>query len=369
LMFLSRLELRNFRNYHLLQLKLIPGVNVFLGENAQGKTNILEAIVLLCIGKSFRTRKESDFIRWESEAAYLKGSFDDDDAIHQVEIGFGAQTKKIKINGQDVKGFDCFGKVPVVVFSPEDLQLIKGGPQFRRDFIDLYLAQIDPKYRYVYLNYYKILQQRNRFLKASFLSPTEWEVWNEQLIDKGTQVILYRAFLLEKIQSYIAAAHSKISAEREFLKLDYCCLGKCFNPERDETEIRALLEREVQRVKSAEIERKISLVGPHRDDFVLSINQGINLKTFGSQGQQRTAALALKLGMVEVIREAREKLPLLLLDDVMSEFDDTRKFSLLKILIHSTQTLITATSRRDFPNLPYGAAFFEVQKGAVSDVD
>jgi DNA replication and repair protein RecF len=369
LMFLSGLELRNFRNYPLLQLKLLPGVNIFLGENAQGKTNILEAVVLLCIGKSFRTRKESDFIRWENEAAYLKGNFEADDGTFQVEIGFGAQTKKIKINGQDVKGFDCFAKVPVVVFSPEDLQLIKGGPQYRRDFIDLYLAQIDPKYRHVYLNYYKILQQRNRFLKASFYSPTEWEVWNEQLIDKGTQVILYRAFLLEKIQSYIATAHSRISVEREFLKLDYCCLGKYLNPERNETGIRALLEREIQRVKGAEMERKISLAGPQRDDFVLSINQGIDLKTFGSQGQQRTAALALKLGMVEVIRETREKPPLLLLDDVMSEFDDTRKLSLLKILINSTQTLITATSRRDFPDLPAGAAFFGVQRGAVSDVD
>jgi DNA replication and repair protein RecF len=116
LMFLSGLELRNFRNYPLLQLKLLPGVNIFLGENAQGKTNILEAVVLLCIGKSFRTRKESDFIRWENEAAYLKGNFEADDGTFQVEIGFGAQTKKIKINGQDVKGFDCFAKVPVVVF-------------------------------------------------------------------------------------------------------------------------------------------------------------------------------------------------------------------------------------------------------------
>jgi DNA replication and repair protein RecF len=368
-MFLAGLELRNFRNYHLLQLKLAPGVNIFLGENAQGKTNILEAVVLLCIGKSFRTRKESDLIQWENEAAYLKGIFEDEDLIHQVEIGFGAQAKKVKINGQDVKGFDCFGKIPVVIFSPEDLQLIKGGPQSRRDFIDLYLAQIDPKYRHVYLNYYKILQQRNRFLKASFFSPTEWEVWNEQLIDKGTKVILYRAFLLEKIQPYIAAAHSKISAELEFLKLDYCCLGKYLNPVRDEIEIRTLFEREVQRLKSAEMERKISLVGPQRDDFVLSINQGIDLKTFGSQGQQRTAALALKLGMMEVISETRKKPPLLLLDDVMSEFDNNRKLSLLKVLINSAQTLITATSRGDFPDIPDEAIFFGVEKGAVCHVD
>jgi DNA replication and repair protein RecF len=368
-MFLSRLEMQNFRNYNLLRLKLSPGVNIFLGQNAQGKTNILEAVVLLCIGKSFRTRKESDFIRWETEAAYLKGNFEADHERHQVEIGFGNQHKKIKINGQDVKGFDCFGKVPVVVFSPEDLQLIKGGPQFRRDFIDLYLAQIDPKYRYVYLNYYKILQQRNRFLKESFFNPTEWEVWNDQLIEAGTKVILSRAVLLEKIQPYIDAAHQRISAERECLKLDYFCMGKFLNPDRDQSRIRAFFEAEVQRIKQVEIERKISLAGPQRDDFILSINRGVDLKTFGSQGQQRTAALALKLGMIEVIRETRETKPLLLLDDVMSEFDDTRKLSLLKLLIHSAQTLITSTSRQDFTDMSEGAAFFGVNKGAVTHVD
>jgi len=365
-MFLMEMELKNFRNYPFLRLDFSPEVNIFVGQNAQGKTNILEAVSLFCLGKSFRTKKEIDLIRWETDFFYIKGVFSDLLNQHQIEIGLAKEQKKIKLNGQEIKGFDFFGQVPLVIFAPDDLQLIKGGPQFRRDFLDMYLAQIAPQYRFIYLNYYKALQQRNRFLKnAAIVNPVELEVWNEQLIERGIKVIKYRSSLLERIRPYIIAAHEQISGAREKLKLDYLCMNKYTNPEPDETVLQKLFFNELNQVRKLELERRVSLAGPQRDDFLLTVNDGVDLRTFGSQGQQRTAALALKLGLIDVIKAVRETPPLLLLDDVMSEFDDLRKQSLLKMLINSSQTFITATSPSDFPGLPKESAFFTVQKGEV----
>lgn len=365
-MFLATMELKNFRNYPLLSLEFSPEVNIFVGQNAQGKTNILEAVSLFCLGKSFRTKKETDLIRWQTDFFYIKGIFSDLQNYQQIEIGLAKDQKKIKLNGQETKGFDFFGQVPLVVFAPDDLQLIKAGPQVRRDFLDFYLAQIAPQYRFIYLNYYKVLQQRNRFLKDSaVVNPVELEVWNEQLVERGIKVIKYRSSLLERIRPYIIEAHKEISGSREMLKLDYLCMNKYNNPDLEEAALQKIFIDELNQVKKMEMERRVSLVGPQRDDFLLTVNDGVDLRTFGSQGQQRTAALALKLGLIEVIKAVRETPPLLLLDDVMSEFDDLRKQSLLKILINSSQTFITATSPSDFPGLPKRAAFFTVHKGEV----
>ena len=365
-MFLAAMELQNFRNYPLLSLEFSPEVNIFVGQNAQGKTNILEAVSLFCLGKSFRTKKETDLIRWQTDFFYIKGLFSDLQNYQRIEIGLAKDQKKIKLNGQEIKGFDFFGQVPLVVFAPDDLQLIKGGPQVRRDFLDLYLAQIAPQYRFIYLNYYRVLQQRNRFLKDSaVVNPVELEVWNEQLVERGIKVIKYRSSLLERIRPYIIEAHKEISGSRETLKLDYLCMNKYSNPDPEEAALQKIFLDELNQVKGMEMERRVSLAGPQRDDFLLTVNDGVDLRTFGSQGQQRTAALALKLGLIEVIKAVRETAPLLLLDDVMSEFDDLRKQSLLKLLINSSQTFITATSPSDFPGLPKKAAFFTVQKGEV----
>jgi DNA replication and repair protein RecF len=364
-MFLSEMELRHFRNYDALRVNFCPKVNILLGQNAQGKTNILEAVFLSCVGKSFRTKKEAELIQWDFDFFYLKSRFENADISYLCELGVGKKQKKIKLDGVVVKGSEFFGRVPVVVFSPEDLQLIKGGPQIRRDFIDLYLAQIDFNYREVYLNFYKILHQRNRFLKERRVNPTEWEVWDDQLIENGIKIIKYRGNLIERIKPYIIKAQQQISGATEKIKIDYLCMNKYPNLCQDEELIRNLFWKDLHQAKNMELERKISLVGPHRDDLAITINDNIELRAFGSQGQQRTAALALKLGLIEVIQEVRETVPLLLLDDVMSEFDDLRKQALLKILINSCQTFITATSPHDFPDFQGKAAFFTVAKGAV----
>jgi DNA replication and repair protein RecF len=364
-MFLSTMELQHFRNYNQLSIKFSPRVNIFIGKNAQGKTNLLEAVFLSCLGKSFRTKKDLELIQWGYDSFYLKSCFEANDLTRQIEFGLGKEQKKIKLDGQVVKNAVLFGITPVVVFSPEDLQLVKGGPQIRRDFIDLYLAQIAPQYRNIYLNYYKVLSHRNYFLKGSFPDPTEWEVWDEQLVECGIKVIKYRAALVERIKPYIIAAHRQISVATEQIDLNYLCLNKYLNPKAEQNLLRQMFRDELKNFHQMELERRVSLVGPQRDDLLLSLGNGVDLRSFGSQGQQRTAALALKLGLLAIMQEARETAPLLLLDDVMSEFDDYRKQALLKILLGSCQTFITATSDHDFPGYTDQATFFQIESGVV----
>ncbi len=365
-MYLEKLELKNFRNYHQLGVNFSPKLNIFFGHNAQGKTNLLEAVSLLGLGKSFRTKKEDELIQWGKETCFLHGNFQTGEYEIKIELGIGNREKRLKLDGQIIKNNELFGKIPIVTFAPDDLQLIKGGPQLRRDFIDLYLALIEPKYRFIYYNYYKVLQQRNRLLKEGVRDLNELEVWNEQLIEKGTKVIKYRLYLINNVKSFIVEAQHNISGTLEKLNIDYLGFkGVNLSFDFEEESIKELFKNELKNVCRYEIERKITLIGPQRDDIKLSLDQGVDLRNFGSQGQQRTAALALKIGLIEKIKESRGCYPILLLDDVMSEFDDQRKKQLLKVLISSAQTFLTSTSFRDFPVEDEEAYFFEVKQGEV----
>lgn len=367
-MYLDQLELRNFRNYQELKLKFSERINIFIGENAQGKTNLLEAIALLCLGKPIRTKKDNELIKWETDHCFCRGQFQESENFTLIEIGIGLKEKRIKIDGQVVKNNSVFGQIPVVIFSPDDLQLVKGGPQQRRDFIDIYLAQIEPKYRFVYYNFYKVLQHRNRLLKQDFVDREELEAWNDQLIEKGSKVIRYRNSLINSVKPYIKAAQQIISGDKEILNMDYLCFNDQILSD-DEAEIKSKFQDELGKVKEYELQRGMTLVGPHRDDLRLTINHQIELRSFGSQGQQRTAALALKLGLVEKIKEARGMHPLILLDDVMSEFDDHRKQHLLQLLISSSQTFLTSTSKQDFPLQDQRTNFFIINQGEVQYVE
>lgn len=364
-MYLAEMELRNFRNYQALRLNFSPRINIFIGKNAQGKTNILEAAAMFGLGRSFRAKKDIEVIKWNQEFSFLRGRFKEDLLIDQIEIGIGQTQKKVKINRLEKKNNDLFGEIPVIVFSPDDLQIIKGAPQFRRDFIDLYLAQIEPNYRYIYYNYLKVLQQRNRFLKERYPDRDELEAWNTQLVEKGIKIISFRASLIEKIKPYIEQTHYEVSGKNERLGLEYLTIN---GPVGRKTEQQLAEEflRELKSLRPLELERKITLVGPQRDDLRLTLDTEIELRTFGSQGQQRTAALALKLGLITLITEMRGKAPLLLLDDVMSEFDGDRKRFLLKMLFSATQTFLTSTSRDDFPVEKLETNFFQVEGGEVS---
>lgn len=367
-MYLNQLELRNFRNYQELKLKFSEKINIFIGKNAQGKTNLLEAIALLCLGKPVRTKKDNELIKWGMDHCFCRGIFHENENSTLIEVGLGLKEKRIKIDGQVVKNNLVFGQVPVVIFSPDDLHLVKGGPQQRRDFIDIYLAQIEPKYRFVYYNFYKVLQHRNRLLKQGFVDRGELDAWNEQLIEKGAKVIKYRNSLIDSVKPYIKSAQQIISGDKEILNLEYISFNNHVLSA-DENEIKSKFQEELEKVKNYELQRGMTLVGPHRDDLRLTINDEIELRNFGSQGQQRTAALALKLGLVEKIKEARGMYPLILLDDVMSEFDDHRKQHLLQLLISSSQTFLTSTSKQDFPLQDQQTNFFIVDQGEVQYVE
>jgi DNA replication and repair protein RecF len=367
-MFLNNLAIQHFRNYESLQIDFSPRVNIFFGQNAQGKTNLLEAISLLSFGKSFRTKKEEELIQWGNEACYLNGKFIDAEYPLQIELGISDKEKRLKLDGQIVKNSEFFGKIPLITFAPDDLQLVKGGPQFRRDFLDLYVALIEPKYRFIYYNYYKVFQQRNRLLKEGIRDFKEMEAWDEQLIEKGSKVIKYRLEFIQSVKNYIAEAQHAISGTLEKINLEYIGFKEIILNDYNEDQIKERFRNELRAVKSVEIERRITLVGPNRDDLRLTIDGGVELRTFGSQGQQRTAALALKLGLLEKIKEVRGQYPLLLLDDVMSEFDDQRKQQLLKVLLTSAQTFMTSTSKRDFPVADEVTFFYEVAQGAMQRV-
>jgi DNA replication and repair protein RecF len=364
-MFLKRLELIKFRNYNDLAIEFSPQVNIFFGQNAQGKTNLLEAIAMLSLGKSFRAKKDEEVIQWGSETSFLKGIFVGEQIPATIEIGIGRTDKRFQLNQQIVKRKDIFGQVPVVIFAPDDLQLIKGGPSFRRDFLDLYLAQIEPKYRFIYYNYSKVLQQRNRLLKEKEVDRTELDVWNEQLAEKGAKVIKHRLWFIESAIPYISKAQLQISNSRETLIIEYTGFKNQVFQDMTEEEIKRCLQEGIRMVRQTELERKITLIGPQFDDLRILLDTGVDLRVFGSQGQQRTAALALKLGLIEKMKDARGEYPVLLLDDVMSEFDDGRKRALLASLVNSVQTFITATNRNDFANFAQNAALFEIERGAI----
>lgn len=366
-MFLENIELERFRNYHATKIKFSPEVNIFWGWNAQGKTNLLEAIAMFSLGRSFRTKKDEEVIQWESETSFIKGVFQGESNPAVIEIGIGRKEKRFKLNGQIVKRNDIFGQIPVVIFAPDDLQLIKGAPAYRRDFLDLYLAQIEPKYRIIYYNYSKVLQQRNRLLKAPYIDGNELEVWNEQLMEKGAKVIKYRLRLIEDIIPYIKKLQQQISNENEELVVEYLGFKNQVLKDINEANLKNFIQEAVRSLRQAELERKVTLVGPHLDDLRISLASGVELRIFGSQGQQRTATLAMKLGLIEKIKEIRGEYPVLLLDDVMSEFDDKRKKCLLESLINSVQTFITVTSCKDFPDRFPQALFFEIEKGNIKN--
>ncbi len=368
----KRMALKNFRNYKLASVELSPQVNVFYGKNAQGKTNFLEAVSYLVLGRSFRTYRDEELIREGAESFFLKGEFSalkEGDPLLTIEIGRSNRQFLARINGvKYYKKNDLFGRVKMVIFSPDDLQLIKGGPVYRRDYLDLYLAQAYPAYREALRKFFRILKQRNKLLKEL---QEEWkddhllESWTQEFITCSSRVIFYRLRGLKAIAPWVKEYHRRIAGAGEELEFSY--QGCASDLEMEEAAIEEQLRRCLERNKRAELRRGMTLVGPHRDDLVLSLKNIGDLRTYGSQGQQRTAALALKLAMVDLLTKVEGTSPLLLLDDVFSEFDDRRKRELLKVLASRTQTLITTTKPENVEDLGGEIKFFHVEDGMIDE--
>lgn len=357
-MIIKSMELKNFRNYEDLKISFDQGTNIFYGDNAQGKTNILEAVYMSGTTKSHKGSKDKEMIRFLEQEAHLRTIVLKQGKEYQIDMHLKHnRSKGIAINKVPIKkAGELFGILNMVFFSPEDLNIIKNGPSERRRFLDSELCQLDKIYMSDLMNYNKILNQRNRLLKDMVYRPDlkdTLSVWDMQLVMAGNNIIRRRKQFVEELNDIVYKIHSKISGEREELFLKY-------EPSIDDS----LFETELGRMKERDMKLCQTSVGPHRDDLLFSI-QGVDIRKFGSQGQQRTSALSLKLSEIELVKKSINDTPVLLLDDVLSELDSSRQNYLLNN-IYDTQTMITCTGLDEFVKNRFQInKVFEVINGKV----
>lgn len=347
MMHIENITIEQYRNYDSLSLEFDHQINVMIGENAQGKTNLMEAIYVLAFTKSHRTSKDKELIKWDSEYGKIKGNIFKRNRTFPLEVIFSGKGKKAKFNHIEQKRLsDYIGSLNVVMFAPEDLNLVKGSPQERRKFIDMELGQVQPVYIYHLGQYQKILKQRNALLKdlqrQSKQDRTMLHILTEQLIEHGSIVLTRRLQFLQKLREWAIPIHHGISRGLEELTINY-------EPTIDVSEdadletIIEIYKAHFTSIEDREVERGTTLAGPHRDDLMFEVN-GRNVQTYGSQGQQRTTALSLKLAEIELIEQEVGEYPVLLLDDVLSELDDHRQSHLLNTIQGKVQTFVTTTS-------------------------
>lgn len=337
---ITKLNLSNYRNYENESISFSDNLNVIIGKNAQGKTNLLEAIFLSAIGKSPRTTKDKDLINWNKKFAKISISTTKKIGSHDIDIYlFHNQNKAIKIDKIPIKKISqLLGTLNAIYFSPDELKLIKESPEERRKFMDIDLCQFDKNYYYNLSNYNKTLNQRNKLLKSenpSVIRET-LPIWDIELAKSGSKIIMSRLQLIEKLKIFAKDIHFNLTNNQEELKLSY----QGITGENTE-EIEKILISKLSENIEKDIKLGFTTVGPHRDDIKISSND-IDLRSFGSQGQQRTASLSLKLAELSVFKENLGEYPILLLDDVLSELDENRQNKLLSF-VSNIQTIITCT--------------------------
>ncbi len=359
--------LRQFRNYEESLIEWHPELNVIFGNNAQGKTNLLEAIAYLSLGVSFRGGKDTDLLGWGKPFFYIEGQLAGEKGFKKLSVGMDEKKRKLwRLDGQPKKRFqEVAGTWQTVVFSPEDLWLVKSGPAARRQFLNQQMIQLYPEYGLLLSQYQQALLQRNEMLRQCKNRVPHEELllaWDESLVKPGAAIIKKRQKMLDRLLPLAAELHGRITAKNEHLQLAYVSIL----PTQDimameQGEIEQLFLEILAKERKEEILRGMTLYGPHRDDIFISIN-GEAARQFGSQGQQRTAALSLKLSQVELVLQEIGEYPALLLDDVLSELDETRRKQLLCLMEGKTQTFITAAEGR-FP-LPQGNRYY-VDQGMI----
>ena len=340
-MLIKSISLKNFRNYSQLNITLNKGLNLFIGNNAQGKTNLLESIYYCSIGKSTKTSRDKDLIKWGETTSKVKIEIKKEYYENTIEIITREKEKKtIKINDIPIKRIgELMGELTVIYFSPDEIRLIKDAPQDRRRFMDIDISQLSRNYFYLLCRYEKILNQRNKLLK--FTKDFEAlkdaiSIWDEQLSDIASKIIFYRLNFINNLSKPARDIHSFITQDKETLTVSY----QGVTGENAE-EIKQKLLQKLQENIQKDYELGYTTIGPHRDDIKVVIND-IDIRSFGSQGQQRLATLSLKLAELEIFKKERKETPILLLDDVLSELDETRQQNLLKV-IKDVQTIITCT--------------------------
>jgi len=365
---IKSIELDNFRNYESLNITFDKGTNILYGDNAQGKTNVLEAIYLSATTKSHKGSKDKDIVRFEHEESHIRTYLDRDGMEYRVDMHLRKnKSKGIAINGQKLKkAAELIGLLNVVFFSPEDLSIIKNGPSERRRFVDMELCQLDKYYIYNLNQYNKIINQRNKLLKDFYMNPDLKDtisIWDSQLVLYGKQIIERRKLFISQLNEIIYDIHKNLSGGKEELVIHY------------EPDVESeFLEQKLKANQDRDIKYKMTSVGPHRDDFSFMVKKTenseeesnfIDIRKFGSQGQQRTAALSLKLSEIELVKKVTKDNPVLLLDDVLSELDSNRQNYLLNS-IGDIQTIITCTGLDDFINNRFEIdKIFKVTNGVV----
>ena len=363
-MIVESLKLQNYRNYEYLNMNFDEKINIIYGDNAQGKTNILESMYVCSTSKSHRGSKDREIIRFDNDESHIKVNVKKNDMNYRIDMHLKKNKPKgIAVNGIPIKrAVELFGILNIVFFSPEDLNIIKNGPSERRRFIDMELSQLDKIYLDCLINYNKVVNQRNSLLKEYAFSGREdiissLDIWDMQLVKYGNDVIKSREKFVKEINDLVKSIHTKLSGDREQLEIIYepCVKEQDF-------------ESELVRVRDRDLKFKCTNIGPHKDDMCFLIN-GMDVRKYGSQGQQRTAALSLKLAEIELVKQIIHDTPVLFLDDVLSELDSKRQNFLLDS-IGNIQTMITCTGLDEFINNRFSInKIFKVVNGTVSSME
>jgi DNA replication and repair protein RecF len=366
------LELTDYRNIEGLTLRCEEPLHLLVGPNAQGKTNILESIYVLALGKSHRTRSHKELIRFGRPRAVLKARARKGSQTVRLQIQLTEKGKKVSRNGVEQPRLSQYiGSLPVVLFAPEDLAIVKGSPQVRRRFLDMEIGQVSPSYVHDLSTWNQLIHQRNSLLKQLAQkreknSPV-LEVLDEQMAELAVKLWKKRFHFFSSLKEWARDIHREITQNREDLGVEYVS-SVPVSPEEDPDVWRRSFLRELVKIRDKEIARGSTLIGPHRDDLRLTAG-GMDLHTFGSQGQQRTAALSLKLAEIELIRQETGHYPVLLLDDVLSELDDSRKTHLLTAIRGRVQTFVTSTGLDGIDRETLASArIYSVRQGSITEL-
>lgn len=360
----DNIRLINFRNYKNIKINFNKNINVFVGKNAQGKTNLLEAIYMCSTGKSFRTSRDKEVINFEKNEAYIGANMLIGDFDKFIELKMERdKLKRIRVNKNELKSYKELNTgLSVVQFCPDDLSLVKEGPQERRSFLDAGISQIKPVYNYNVSRYYKILFQRNNLLKSNKLKKdlvNLLDVFDVQIAKIGTSIILERNNFINELYIICKEIHNKLTLSKEDITLRYNSNVPLID---DKLEMEKVYLRLLKENITRDIECGSTEIGPHRDDLFMFINDK-EVKTYGSQGQQRTIVLSIKLSEVEIIKKERGIYPVVLLDDVFSELDEERRLYLTKSF-SEMQTFITVTDAVDIKSLDqFNKSIFYIENG------
>lgn len=370
-MYLEKLELKHFRNYEDVNVAFSPQVNVLIGKNAQGKTNLLESIYVLAMARSHRTSNDREMVTFKKDVALIRGEVHQRLGNTKLELLISRKGKKAKVNHLEKARLSQYiGQLNVILFAPEDLALVKGAPSVRRRFIDMEFGQIDALYLHTLTEYRAVLRQRNKYLKElqtkKATDKVYLEILSEQLSESGSQIIFKRLEFLQELEKYADKLHNQITQGKEHLQFQYESTLKEYQG-KSVLELKQSLIEQYKTMMDKEIFQGTTLLGPHRDDVRFMLNDK-NVQVYGSQGQQRTAALSVKLAEIDLMKEKTHEYPILLLDDVLSELDGARQTHLLKTIQNKVQTFLTTPGLSDVAQqLINKPKIFRIDNGKITE--